>query len=129
MGCVIRLDAQNVQHISTQSVEDMRVTVPKGQWSEFLEDVTFALTRDMAAIARAIDDQDGGSARALAGQLQHAAAGVGLHELAYVSKALADVIDRRDVVASAALAKRLMRVGSASLVALVGAERGETPTE
>ena len=126
MTGVVRLITEEQSSVSIETVEALRAGVAPEFWSEFLEDVAFGLTRDLAALERAMVDRDANAAHKVVKRLAKAAAGVGLTELAHVTYQLEDVIAQRDPVATAAVAARVLRMGGQSLIALVQAD---TPPE
>ncbi|MEL6583211.1 MAG: Hpt domain-containing protein [Pseudomonadota bacterium] len=122
MTGVVRLITEEPASVSIETVEALRSGVAPESWSEFLEDIAFGLTRDLACLERAMQERDRAAVEAVAHRLATAAASVGLHELAQVSYALRDVLEQQDPVATAALAARVLRLGGASLIALVAAD-------
>ena len=127
MTSVVRLNGCAVPAVSSEAIEEILDHIPRAAWADFLGDVTFALTRDMAALERAFEQNDLDEGIAITQRVSEAAAGVGLHELASVAQSLCEVLDVDDQVAAAALAARLLRFGAASLVALV-ATRPKEPS-
>lgn len=129
MSGVVRLTTEETTFVSSETIETLRKGVAPECWSEFLEDVAFELTRDMASLERSVMLRDTSAAIAIAGRLGRSAGGVGLSDLAHVSFQMQDVLRQSDPVAVAAVLARVLRLSSVSLLALVQMEApSETPS-
>lgn len=105
--------------VDARSVAALRKSLGPHRTREILEEVVFHLTDRLGLLNRALEAGDAPQARALAGRMAAMSEQVGLLGFARVARDLGACLDRRDPVASAAVAARLSRLSDCAVIRLI----------
>jgi hypothetical protein len=116
---LIELAAHEDAVLDTTRIMVLRQSLGDQRCREVVEEVVFHLTDRISLLQKALDTGDGVEAQALASRLASLSEQVGLADFARVARDLGNCLDAADPVATAAVARRLLRLSEDSLFSVM----------
>lgn len=116
---LIELAAHEDAVLDTARIMVLRQSLGDQRCREVVEEVVFHLTDRISLLQVALAEGDVPEAQALASRLASLSEQVGLTDFARVARDLGGCLDAGDGVATAAVARRLIRLGEESLLSVI----------
>jgi hypothetical protein len=116
---LIELAAREDTVLDTARIMVLRQSLGDQRCREVVEEVVFHLTDRISLLQAALEEGDCAEAQALASRLASLSEQVGLTDFARVARDLGTCLDAEDPVATAAVARRLIRLSEDSLFSVM----------
>ena len=119
MTSVTNLNCEEPAHLDIRALDLLEATLGREQSRKVLEESCFDLIDKLGLIEAALHRREHETARRLAVDIAGISAQIGLDDFSLAARNLAKVLQTTDLIATAAVSARMMRLGEVSLLSLL----------